>query len=451
MPLSGWAVVIAILAAASMGYVLGRRRAMSPSSGSPTERREDAYIRLLECVAVASNEAATLDEAMRESIERICLAMGWPVARIHSVAAEGSLQPTVEAFEHGMGVASGDAGQLLDVVLPTGERIVERAQVSGHPEAIYDLAAAVDDRALGARRDDRRLRSIVAVPVLTHGRVSAVLEFGSAERVEPDDHLLDALSVIGVQIGRVAERAMVEQKLRQMQKLEAIGRLSAGMAHEINNPLAFAYSNLNQLLSEWEKIRTQVESADPDEAMMEAVESCDELVGDIREGVERAVSIVRDMTSFARVGEHRRTPTDLRDVVDSAIRMASTRQEHGVELHCQHAKDLPRVSCVATQLNQVFVNLIANALEAASPDGWVGVSTHQESEYVVVEVEDTGCGMSPETQDRIFDPFFTTKQAGEGMGLGLAISYEIVRNHGGEIRVISAVDAGTVIEVCLPI
>jgi signal transduction histidine kinase len=113
--------------------------------------------------------------------------------------------------------------------------------------------------------------------------------------------------------------------------------------------------------------------------------------------------------------------------------------------------ELPSVPCFPNQLKQVLLNLIMNAIEAASPTGYVDVETCLEKDVAVIQVEDTGPGMSAETCERIFDPFFTTKQTGEGTGLGLAISYEIVRDHGGEIRVISAVGAGTVVEVRLPL
>jgi signal transduction histidine kinase len=169
------------------------------------------------------------------------------------------------------------------------------------------------------------------------------------------------------------------------------------------------------------------------------------------EGVERTVSIVRDMKNFSQAGEDSRELADLRDVVETAVRMASARAPSGVEIRLRDTGEIPPVPCAANQLNQVLVNIIVNAIEAVGPDGWVDVATYLEGDLAVVQVEDNGPGMTEETTERLFDPVFTTKAAGEGTGLGLAISYEIVRNHGGEIRVISALGAGTVIEVRLPL
>jgi len=169
------------------------------------------------------------------------------------------------------------------------------------------------------------------------------------------------------------------------------------------------------------------------------------------EGVERTVSIVREIKEFSHAGEDSREPTDLRDIIDSAVRVASAQAPSGVEIRRRRAGDLPPVPCVANQLNQVLVNILVNAIEAVSPNGWVEVATCLEEGLAVIQVEDNGPGMTNETIERLFDPFFTTKEAGEGTGLGLAISYEIVQNHGGEIRVISAQGAGTVMEVRLPL
>jgi two-component system NtrC family sensor kinase len=325
--------------------------------------------------------------------------------------------------------------------------------VRAHSSALsarYDLPANPEQA--GAGLSGRLgLRTALAVPVLTDGRIVAVLEFGVRERLTPSPPLLEVLGLVGIRIGRVAERTAMQNRYRQAEKMEAIGRLSAGVAHEINNPMAYVRSNLNQLRSEWKTLRSDLEEIDAAAPLAIRLADCEELIEETMEGVERTLAIVRDMKEFSRAGEHRREPTDLREVLDTAVRVASARAPSGVEIRRRDTGELPLVPCVANQLNQVLVNILVNAVEAASPEGWVDAAICLEDDLVVIQVEDNGPGMSTETIERLFDPFFTTKQAGEGTGLGLAISYEIVRNHGGEIRVFSAEGAGTVMEVRLPL
>jgi signal transduction histidine kinase len=434
-----------------LSFVAGQRRAERSLGEANAElRRKSTYVRLLEFAAVAANEAATLDEAMHEAVKRICQAMGWPVGHIYTVEADGILHTTGAFYLDHEEPLAFPKERVLGTALLTGEGLPGRAVATGRPEGRYDLP--VDPEQPGAGLSSQLgLRTALAIPVLRHGRVAAVLEFGLRERMTPSPRLLEVLALVGVQIGRVAERTAVQNRYRQAQKMEAIGRLSAGVAHEINNPMAYVRSNLNFLHSEWKSLRAGLEGIAGAAPLTSCLEDCEELIEETIEGVEQTVSIVRDMKEFAHAGDDNRDPTDLHDIVDSALRVASANAPSGVEIRRRDAGDLPPVSCVANQLNQVLLNIVVNAIEAVSPIGWVDVATCIEGELVVIQVEDNGPGMTEETIERLFDPFFTTKRAGEGTGLGLAISYEIVRNHGGEIRVISAPGAGTVIEVRLPL
>jgi len=434
-----------------LSFVVGQRRVERRLAAANAElRRETTHVRLLEFAAAAANEAATLDEAMFEAVRRICRSMGWPAGHIYTVEADGTLHTTgvfyLDEEEHFASLKQ----RVLGTALLHDEGLPERALASGRPEGCYDLPADPAPPGDGLS-DALALRTAFAIPVLTHGRVAAVLEFGLRERMEPSPRLLEVLALVGVQIGRVAERTAVQSRLRQAQKMEAIGRLSAGVAHEINNPMAYVRSNLNLLRGEWKSLRSALREIDGAATLATCLADCEELIEETLEGVEHTVSIVQNMKEFSHAGDDRREPADLRDIVDSAIRVASAHAPSGVEIRRSDAGDLPPVPCVANQLNQVLVNIIVNAIEAVSSDGWVEVSTYRETDLVVIQVEDNGPGMSEATIERLFDPFFTTKDVGEGTGLGLAISYEIVRNHGGEIRVISAEGAGTVMEVRLPL
>ena len=434
----------------ALSFVTAQRRTERSLRKAYAElRRNSTHVRLLEFASVAANEAGSLEEAMHEAVKRICQAMGWPVGLVYTVEADGTVQ-TTDAFYLDDEEQLGPLKQRkLGTTLLIGEGLLKQALVSGHPEARYDLPG--DPEQPGADLSSQLgLHTAFAIPVLTHGRVAAVLEFGAPDRMAPSPRLLEVLGLVGVRIGRVAERTAMQNRYRQAQKMEAIGRLSAGLAHEINNPMAYVRSNLNLLRSEWKILRSGLEGIDAAAPLTSRLADCEELIEETLEGVERTVSIVRDMKEFSHAGEDRREPTDLRDVVDSAVRVASTHAKSGVEIRRREAGDLPLVPCAANQLNQVLVNILVNAIEAVSPKGWVEVAICIEDDVAVVQVEDNGPGMTEEIIERLFDPFFTTKEAGEGTGLGLAISYEIVRNHGGEIRVISAPGAGTVVEVRLP-
>jgi len=447
----GWLGAILGLGFVALGFVAGERRTRHRlGEANARLRREAAHVRLLEYAAVAANEASTLDEAMRDGVKRICMAMNWPVGHIYAVEAEGTLQATGVFLVRDDENVSSLLDRALDVTLPIVDSLPERALASGRPEGLYDLAANPDQPGAGLTRR-LHLQTAYAVPVMTHGRVAAVLEFGLRERMEPDRRVLDVLALVGIQIGRVAERMAVQQRFRQAQKMQAIGRLSAGVANEINNPMAFVRANLNQLFSEWKRLRSWLETLEGSASALHSLEDCQEILEETIEGVERTVSIAQDMKKFAHSGDESREPNDLREIIETALRMASSHAPPGVTIRRCHDPELPFVSCSPNQMNQVLVNLVMNAIEAASPTGYVDVETCLENESAVIQIEDTGPGMTAETRERIFDPFFTTKQAGEGTGLGLAISYEIVRNHGGEIRVISAVGAGTVVEVRLPL
>jgi K+-sensing histidine kinase KdpD len=343
-------------AAGIVGFVTGQRRGERALGETDAElRREAAYVRILEYAAVAANEATTLDDAMREGVKRICLAMGWPVGHIYTVEADGTLQTTGVFFdeddEHFASLRENTPG----TPLPTGEGLPERALASGRPEALYDLPADSEQFPAGLARQ-LGLKTAFAIPVMTHERVAGVIEFGLRERMAPNPRVFEILAFVGVQIGRVAARTEVHQRFRQAQKMEAIGRLSAGLAHEINNPMAYVRSNLNYLLSEWKGLRSELETLDGAAPLMSRLEDCGELIEETIEGVERTVSIVREIRKSSHAGDDSREPTDLRDIVDSALRMASSHAPSGVTVRRHDGDDLPPVLCVANQLNQVLVN-----------------------------------------------------------------------------------------------
>jgi len=239
-----------------------------------------------------------------------------------------------------------------------------------------------------------------------------------------------------------------QERRQQAQRLAALGQLAAGIAHEINNPLAFASANLRQLRREWEAFISAWKQAP--ERPPEPPEEWEDLLDESLDGVERAVAIVRDVREFSHLGGGRREPADLNRLLDQAIRVGGTQLPPGARIETEYA-DLPPLPCDAQRLKQVFLNLVVNAAHAVSDGGRIRVATSTTEDTALVTVEDDGCGMPLDVVERIFDPFFTTKGVGAGTGLGLSIAHEIVRSHRGQIWCESAPGRGTAFHVQLPL
>jgi len=244
----------------------------------------------------------------------------------------------------------------------------------------------------------------------------------------------------------VTERRAVEARLRQSLKLEAIGQLAGGIATGVTTPMAEVRENLAALEYGVDALRKRLPVEDQDAERFAEIE---ELLAESREGVERAIAIVRDMREVARGGSLARESVDLNDLLATVVRMAATQHRGGSGIVERYAT-LPRVLGNAGQLRQVFLNLLVNAIQAAGEAGHVEIETACEAGGVCVRVRDDGPGIAAEHRDRMFVPFFTTKPAGEGTGLGLYISYQIVQGHSGEIRIDSQPGAGATFTVWLP-
>jgi signal transduction histidine kinase len=267
------------------------------------------------------------------------------------------------------------------------------------------------------------------------------------------------------------ERSLAEQNrvlretqaaLVQTEKLAGLGRLAAGVAHEINNPLAYVTNNLVVLRRDVPPALAALDAhrrGDPAAAARLEEEAdlpylhenfartCDKTL----EGLGRVRDIVRNLRDFARLDEAEFKEADLNAGLQSAIEIARHQmKEKGIRLETDFGA-LPPVLCHPGKVNQVFLNLLVNAVQACEPGGVVAVRSRAEPGGVAVEVRDDGCGIRPEHRSRLFEPFFTTKPVGQGTGLGLSVSFGIVRDHGGTIEVESEVGRGTTFRVRLPL
>jgi PAS domain S-box-containing protein len=287
--------------------------------------------------------------------------------------------------------------------------------------------------------------------------------------------LPEGLAFLGA-IRDVTERQQMHARVVQSEKLASLGLLSAGVAHEINNPLAYVANNLAvierdlqgliTLATVCEKIRPELEANQPGVSaeFLDIAETIDlpylsENLGPIlastRQGVKRVADIVQNLRGFARLDQATVDRVDLHEAITSSLELIRGRLGRR-RIHVdQDLGELPPVVCAPAQVNQVILNLLVNALQAIEAtdrgEGRIEIRTRMEGDGVVIEIADDGCGIPAEHLARIFDPFFTTKPVGQGTGLGLAISHGIIQDHGGRIEVQSTPGRGSRFRVILPI
>ena len=238
-------------------------------------------------------------------------------------------------------------------------------------------------------------------------------------------------------------------QLARADKLASLGRLVAGIAHEINNPVAFINASVDLIHTAAVDLRERLDgTADP--AFAERLEALAQNANICREGAARAARIVRELTAFARAPQHGREPTDLHAGLDRALQLLRGEYRDRIEIRRDYG-DIPRPRCNPGQIDQVFMNLLTNAVQAVEGQGDIRLRTYAENGSVFVEVSDSGPGVAPELGERVFEPFFTTKAVGKGTGLGLAIAHSLVARNGGDIQLQSAPGHGATFVVRLPV
>jgi signal transduction histidine kinase len=225
------------------------------------------------------------------------------------------------------------------------------------------------------------------------------------------------------------------QRLLQAAKLASVGELASGMAHEINNPVGIILGRTDYIL------------ATQDGLSAEAKED----LKVVRSQAERVAATVRSLLTFARPSPLSVQPVDLTQLVEDAVKLEAPRcGTAGVEIGHSSEGRIPTIQGDPDRLQQVLINVMNNAIDAMPAGGRLGISLANGGGQVVVDISDTGTGITAEDQARIFDPFFTTKPAGKGTGLGLAVSYGIIRDHGGQIHVSSLPGRGSTFSIVLP-
>jgi PAS domain S-box-containing protein len=327
------------------------------------------------------------------------------------------------------------------------------------------LEQLVQARTSALRATNDRLQEQMA----QRERVQTTLRQSEAE-LQDKNRLLEAAVAAAQQAHRELQDA--QGRLVLTEKLAALGQLVAGVAHEINNPLSFVHNNIVVLQRDVAALRDLLNLYRQSDALLDAqhpqlaaqvrelggridvaytCDNLDDVLVRSREGVRRIQRIVRDLRDFARGDENQPEQADLNAGIESTANIVGgLAKNRKVELRLELGT-LPLIECFPAKINQVVMNLLSNAIDACPAEGGVvTVRTEADAKELRIAVEDNGHGMDPAVRDRIFDPFFTTKPQGKGMGMGLSISYGIVRDHGGTIDLQTSPGHGARFTVHLP-
>jgi len=417
--------------------------------------RHNRELTALNTIASAVSRSLDLEEILPSTLETITTLLEMRAGAV-CLLDDKHRQLTVQA-QHGF---SPRGIQKLKALWLVEEGIVGQVVESGEPALVKDLTGlepwseAVTAAGDEANKAEKLSLSLFCVPLPIQDRALGalvVLRTNPPGFAAPDQSLLAA---IGQQIGISVENARLYTELRQFalelersqaqlvqaEKLAAMGRLTASIAHELNNPLQAVQNCLHLTLKRQlgaEKQKRYLSLA--------------------QEEVERLIDIVLRMLDFYRPSRGQRSPTDINALIDNVLALTAKKLQRGkITVHRQLARDLPLVNLVSDQIKQVFLNMVINAIEAMPQDGDLIITSRLESnsdeggeKWLRVSFADNGIGLSPEELKRIFEPFYTTKS--RGTGLGLSVSYGIVERHGGHIDVKSVPGKGTLFSVRLPL
>lgn len=408
-----------------------------------SEKRQAAQL----AVTMALSEARTLDEAAPKLLKAVCETVGWELGVIWRVDRAAALLRCDCVWHVSLQGIEVFAALSRDTTFPKGFGLPGRVWATGQPAWIADvLTDANFPRSAGAAQVG--LHGAIGFPIILGGELLGVLEFFSRQIRPPDDDLQRMMAEIGIKVGQFIERGLLEEQLRQSQKMDAIGRLAGGIAHDFNNLLT-VINGYSQLLA------TELDETDERRGKVE----------EIKKAGDRAAALTRQLLAFSRKQVLAARVLDLNGLVAGMNGLLRRVIGEDIELVTVSGSSLASIKADPGQIEQVIVNLAVNARDAMPKGGrltietanvdvdaaLLGKSSHvQPGSYVMLAVSDTGFGMDSHTQANMFEPFFTTKERGKGTGLGLAMVYGIVKQSGGHILVSSEVGLGTTVKVYLP-
>jgi PAS domain S-box-containing protein len=412
-----------------------------------TERKRAEQRRILQhTVTQMLAEAVTFDEVAPKILQRVCEFLRWEVGVLWRVDAQAGVLRCLEVW-HGesIKVPQFEAISRQRTFMP-GIGLPGRLWSSREPAYIPDV---VDDanfpRASVARSEG--LHAAFGFPIMLGGDVVAVMEFFVRERRQSEHELLSVMAILGSQIGQFIEGKRAEEKLRKSQadlahvtRVATLGEMSGSIAHEVNQPLAAAVTSANACLR-W------LDAQKFEEARRSAARVIAE--------VHRASEIIARIRALVKKAPPQKDWVDVNETIHEAIALARSEiQRNGVALETELSEHVPVILADRVQLQQVILNLMMNAIEALSgvrdgPRELLVRSGTDESQGVLVSVQDSGPGLDPKNLDHLFDAFYTTKP--EGLGMGLAISRSIIDAHGGRLWATANAPRGAVFRFTLPV
>ncbi|HSG06183.1 MAG TPA: ATP-binding protein, partial [Nitrospiria bacterium] len=240
-----------------------------------------------------------------------------------------------------------------------------------------------------------------------------------------------------------------QSQLVHSEQMASLGLLVAGIAHEVNNPVSFAKGSISNLQRYLDRLKRNEEAGDQPEKSKKLLRDMEKSIEIIKMGLERTEGIVTDLKAFARKDEKNFKRVNIEEGLKATLKLLQSELGTRIALHETYGI-ASEIEVVPGQINQVFMNLLQNAIHAIERKGTIWVETSEGPDQVSVSVRDDGTGINPEHMDRIFEPFFTTKPVGKGTGLGLSVSYRIIKNHQGDLGVTSTPDRGTEFLLTLP-
>jgi signal transduction histidine kinase len=456
---------------------------------------------LLIDLAATVNATLDVETIYEQTLQRLVHGMGYQAAHLFLVDPD---RQTVRGHRMAGAVEAGARFEEVEFRLDDSRSATARVATSGRPFLVGDVETTAEPLDLPTARS-LGMRSMLMVPLRVKERVFGVLNVSSSEPGRVGEADLELLTGVANHVALAVDRAEsfqtieelsrgLEDKVRvrteqlrtaheelqaaykelqatqvqliQREKMASVGQLVAGVAHELNNPIGFVYSNVTTLEDFVRRLRGMLDVyravalPEPERARVQAewdtrkidyaLKYLDSMTRGIKEGAERARKIVRDLRVFARSQDDVWQSVDVHEELESSLTLLNHMLKDRVAVHRKFG-EVPPVECIRSQIDQVFLNLLANAAQAIQGPGAITIETRADDGIAILRISDTGPGIPPDLIGRIFDPFFTTKPVGEGTGLGLSISYEIVKKHGGDIRAESDDGAGAAFTVRLPI
>lgn len=467
-----------------MSELSATRKAASEAGGSTppaaTARALDVVCWLVDLHRIAQQRAhgARSDELLNVILARVVQGFAASSGSFALLEEDGDALTLVA----GIGLAEGVVGKRIRI----GEGILGAVVTANRPRLLNgDLSRSPEDGRRTAGRRSPRPASAMCWPLRTERRVIGGMSINRSAELAPftEDDLreggimVDVISLVleTLHLHETYERQIQElermnreleqaqAQLVQSEKLASVGQLAAAVAHEINNPMGYVKSNFNtlaeyidgllQLTDAYENATEQVAAIKQDIDLDYIRTDMSNLMHETQEGIGRVQGIVQDLKFFSHMDSKTWEYADLHACLDSTANIVRNELKHKIGRLEKEYGTIPLVYCQPSQLNQVFMNLIVNAVQAIEPGGEVVVCTavSDDGEWVSIEVGDNGMGIATGNLSRMFEPFFTTKPVDQGTGLGLSVSRDIVKRHGGRIEVERNPSGGTYFRVWLPV